>query len=373
MRADRIAANDRYWDAALATQASVPMYVLDSSGNLIRMNAHGLGFTGRSLEQLQGSGWQTCIHPDDLDVLCKLRLQAISRQTPYTATYRMGSADGGWRWVHDQGSPVKCESEFLWFGILDDVHDIVTAQRRMQEANHGLERSNRDLHHFASIVAHDLQSPLGTVATMSAWLVEEYRDRLDAQAQEYLAYMGKAVQRMNALVTAALRYSSANGDSRALTEQIDSGDVLAWTLITLSEEIKQRRAVVTSDRLPKVSCSEHALVQLFQNLVSNALRYSVPGSFPRVHVSAIRTANGWTFSVADSGIGIDPTDTARIFELFQRVNRDKDGMGIGLSICRKVVESIGGSIWVESEPGKGSTFRFTLPDSGTASASGSRT
>ena len=325
------------------------------------MNTRGTEYTGRSLEQLQGSGWQSCIHPDDLDALCRSRADAIGQQSPYTATYRLRVANGTWRWVHDQGTPVRRRCELVWFGTLDDIDDVVSAQQQMKERNRCLERANRDLQHFASVVAHDLQSQLATIGTMSTWLVEEYGGRLDENAQEYLTYMGKAVQRMNALVTAALQYSSANAGGGEPAEKVDSGEVLAWTLITLSEEIKQRHAVITSDRLPKLTCREHVLVQLFQNLISNALRYCAPGSSPCIHVSAIRSATEWTFSVADNGIGIDAVDTERIFELFQRVNTDNGGLGIGLSICRKVVEALGGRIWVESEPGKGSTFRFTVP------------
>ncbi|MGH9627520.1 MAG: sensor histidine kinase [Bryobacteraceae bacterium] len=198
-----------------------------------------------------------------------------------------------------------------------------------------MERSNREFRHFASVVAHDLKSPLGTIGTMSTWLIEEYGDRLDENAKEYLNYMGKAVQSMNTLVTATLQYSRVEDDLGELSEEVDSDEVLAWTLMTLSAEIKQRQAAVTSGRLPKLACREHTLVQLFQNLISNALRYGAPGSCPSIHVSAIRSATEWTFSVADNGIGIDPADTDRIFELFERVNKDGEGMGIGLSICRK--------------------------------------
>lgn len=353
--------DDRCWVAALEFDASAMKYVLDASGSMTRMNTRGTEYTGRSFEQLQGSGWQSCIHPDDLEVLCSSRAEALGQQRAYTAAYRMSTAAGAWRWVQDRGTPVQYQGKLVWLGILNDVDDIVAAQQQFQERSRCLERSNRDLHHFASVVAHDLQSPLGTIGTMSAWLIEEYGDRLDENAREYLSYMGKAVQRMNTLVTATLQYSRVEADRKQPAEKVDSGEVLAWTLMTLSGEIKQRQAVVTSGRLPKLACSEHTLVHLFQNLIANALRYCAPGSSPRIHVSAIRSAAEWTFSVADNGIGIDSADTERIFELFQRVDNDGGGMGIGLSICRKVIDNLGGRIWVESEPGKGSTFRFTIP------------
>ena len=249
------------------------------------------------------------------------------------------------------------------FTPADRRDDIVTAYKQLQERNCCLERSNRELQQFASVVAHELQSPLAAIGMVSTSLAEEYDDLLDENAKEYLNYMGKAVQRMNTLLTATLQYSKVEGDCTKPTEQVDSDEVLAWTLLTLSEEIKQCHAVVTSGRLPKLSCREHTLVQLFQNLISNALRYCSPDSSPRIHVSAIRSAVEWTFSVADNGIGIDPANADRIFDLFTRLNANSPGLGIGLSICRKLVHNLGGRIWVESQPGIGSTFRFTIPRS----------
>ncbi|MGH9627085.1 MAG: sensor histidine kinase [Bryobacteraceae bacterium] len=237
----------------------------------------------------------------------------------------------------------------------------MSGQELLEKANQRLERSNRDLLHFASVVAHELKSPLSTISAMSTWLCEEYESRLDSEAQEYLEFMNKAVCRMNMLVDAVFQYSKADAARQLAVEQVNAGEILRWALANLHSEIRASRAVITFDPLPEVQGGENELAQIFQNLVSNAIRYSKPGQTPRVQVTASESEQEWTFSIADNGIGIEPQHSERIFNLFERLNPEGPGIGLGLSICRKVVEKHGGRIWVESKKNKGSTFRFTLP------------
>lgn len=221
-----------------------------------------------------------------------------------------------------------------------------------------LEQSNRDLHHFASVIAHDLKSPLSTISAMSTWLSEEYGSQLDSGAQEYLKFINDAVGRMNTLVDAVLQYSKA--EAQAPLEQVNSGEVLRWVLANLNSGIHLNNAVITFDALPEVKIGESELAEIFQNLVSNAIRYGKPGQIPEIHVTASQSAREWTFSITDNGIGIAPEHSERIFNVFERLSPDGPGIGLGLSICRKIVEKLGGRIWVESELNQGSTFRFTV-------------
>ncbi|MFN3323974.1 MAG: PAS domain S-box protein [Bryobacteraceae bacterium] len=233
----------------------------------------------------------------------------------------------------------------------------VTERRR---AEREIERSNADLQQFAYVTSHDLQEPLRTLASYSQLLDQNYGDRLDGDARAYLHQIIGSVERMRALILDLLAYSRVITPGSAPFSSVDSNGVLAWTLMNLETAIRDNRAVVTSDPLPCVHGDQTQLVQLFQNLLSNAIKYRTEQD-PRIHLSAERRGSEWLFSVRDNGIGIDPKYHERIFGLFKRLHgRDVPGSGLGLSICQRIVEKHGGRIWLESEPGAGATFYFTL-------------
>lgn len=241
----------------------------------------------------------------------------------------------------------------------------VTERRRAEEAlrdrSQELERSNAELEQFAYVASHDLQEPLRMVASFTQLLAERYRGKLDAEADEFIGYAVEGATRMQALIAGLLSYArvGTRGDELQPT---DSLAVLNRSLQTLEMALREAQATVTNGALPVVAADESQLEQLFQNLIGNAVKFHGPES-PRVHISAQPNGKEWIFSIKDNGIGIDPQFQNRIFVIFQRLHPREEypGTGIGLSICKKIVERHGGRIWVESAEGRGATFRFTIP------------
>jgi PAS domain S-box-containing protein len=230
-----------------------------------------------------------------------------------------------------------------------------------KQAEEALKTTNAELQHFAYALTHDLQEPLRMVVNFTELLGLEYAGKLGKEADQFISYSVEGALRIEALLKALLDYwevSERNQDSLA---SIDCGAVLAEALLNLQVAITQSSAIVTSDPLPTVIAEEVLLMQLFQNLISNSIKYR-GAETPRIHISADRDADGWLFAVRDNGIGIAPQDSDRVFGMFKRLHGSEiPGTGIGLAICKKVVERKGGRIWVESESGRGATFKFTIP------------
>jgi light-regulated signal transduction histidine kinase (bacteriophytochrome) len=227
-----------------------------------------------------------------------------------------------------------------------------------------LERSNADLQQFAYVASHDLSEPLRMVSSYVQLLARRYRGRLDSDADEFIRYAVDGASRMQALIDGLLLYSRT-GTLVYTHRPIDCSKVLASTLSTMDRRVKSTGAIVTVDPLPTVTGDETQLGQLFQNLLFNALKF-VSDRQPRIHVTAVRDGPGWLFSITDNGIGIEPRHTERIFKVFQRLHNHEayPGSGIGLAICKRIVERHGGRIWAEPVPTGGTRFSFTLPDSG---------
>ncbi len=231
-----------------------------------------------------------------------------------------------------------------------------------------LGRSNAELQQFAYVASHDLQEPLRMVASFTQLLAERYQGKLGADADEFIGYAVDGARRMQVLVNDLLAYSRVSTRAKEFVA-VDCERVLQTVLANLEKTLQETRGQVTHDLLPTVQGDETQLWQVLQNLVGNALKFhgSEP---PRVHVSAQQISGEWRFSVRDNGIGIDPQQADRIFLLFQRLHTRAEypGTGMGLAISKKIVERHGGRIWVESEPGKGSTFYFSLPIKGVTHA-----
>jgi light-regulated signal transduction histidine kinase (bacteriophytochrome) len=226
-----------------------------------------------------------------------------------------------------------------------------------------LARSNKELEQFAYVASHDLQEPLRMVTAFTGLLADRYRDRLDARADKYIAYALEGATRMQKLIDDLLAYSRLGGKTVGLP-LADAAEALRNALADLEESLAATGATVTADALPTVAADGTQLAQVFQNLIGNSLKYRRTDVVPEIHVGAERRQGEWLLSVRDNGIGIDPQHFDRIFEIFQRLHGRKEypGTGVGLAICRKVVERHGGRIWVESRPGQGATFFFTIPD-----------
>jgi two-component system, chemotaxis family, sensor kinase Cph1 len=237
------------------------------------------------------------------------------------------------------------------------------AKNRAEKTAEDLARSNQDLEQFAYVVSHDLQEPLRVVTMFLELLQNRYRDRLDATADEFIGHSVDGAQSMSRMIRDLLVYSRV-GSQGLQPARVDLGDILDRALVNLRVAIDESKAVITHDPLPTVTADVSQMTQVFQNLIGNALKFRADDRCPEVHIG-VRQENGvWVFQVKDNGIGIDPKQADRLFTLFHRLHdRSKyPGTGIGLAICKKIVERHGGRIWIESKAGEGSTFCFTLPE-----------
>jgi len=241
------------------------------------------------------------------------------------------------------------------------LYSSVRYGEQLQKSNRELERSNSELQQFAYVASHDLQEPLRMVRSYTGLLARRYQGKLDADADEFIAYAVDGARRMQELINDLLRYSRVETTGKDFTAT-DFEAILARTLTTLGLAIQESGARVCHEPLPTVSADEVQLGQLFQNLIGNGIKYRREGPL-EIDVACRLEGSHWLFSVRDNGIGIEPQYYERIFTIFQRLHTREQypGSGIGLAICKKIVERHGGKIWVESELGKGTTFYFTLP------------
>jgi PAS domain S-box-containing protein len=262
-------------------------------------------------------------------------------------------------------SPLESAEGMLITAAIRDVTERKNAEERLLATVGELKRSNDELGQFANVASHDLQEPLRMVASYTQLLAKRYAGRLDADADEFISYAVDGCTRMQGLIEDLLTYSRAGATVRELSE-ISSERSLNEALEGLGMTIEESGAVVTHDTLPAIRSDSAQLALVFQNLVGNAIKYRGVER-PRVHVSAVMDGSkDWIFSVRDNGLGIEAEYFERIFVLFQRLHGRNEfkGTGIGLAICKKVVERLGGKIWVESKPAQGSTFKFSIPESG---------
>jgi light-regulated signal transduction histidine kinase (bacteriophytochrome) len=236
------------------------------------------------------------------------------------------------------------------------------SEERLLRQTQDLVRSNRDLEQFAYIASHDLQEPLRMISGYTQLLTRRYTDRLEGEGREFMDYIVDGAKRMQTLINDLLSYSRVGTRGKPFGE-VNCHDLLQRVLRDLGPAIEEHNAVIEHEGLPVVRGDEAQLGQLLQNLIGNSIKFHGEAA-PRIRVSAHRQENQWQFGVKDNGIGIDPQYADRIFEIFQRLHTREDypGTGIGLAVCRRIVERHGGKIWVESSQGEGATFNFTIPD-----------
>lgn len=235
------------------------------------------------------------------------------------------------------------------------------AEEELAQSVKELARSNHDLEQFAYVASHDLQEPLRMVAAYTQLLAEKYRGKLDEQADKYIHYAVDGATRMQTLIQDLLAFSRAGREGTEVAD-IDFNVVVRQALLNLEAAVKDSGTTVNFDSLPTLPANEAQLRQVLQNLIGNAMKFR-GASAPQVRITAEKNHEEWTFSIADNGIGIAPDHMESIFVVFHRLHTRQEypGNGIGLSICKKIIERHGGRIWVESQEGRGSTFKFSLP------------
>jgi PAS domain S-box-containing protein len=339
--------------------------MLDPEGFIVSWNEGGERLKGFRAEEIIGEHFSRFYSAEDISKgLPAMELKQAKEN---------GRFEGeGWR-VRKDGSRFLAnivitalrdeKGKLRGFGkITRDITERRRAEEHLTKTMEDLKRSNEELGQFAYVASHDLQEPLRMVASYTQLLAQRYKGRLDSDADEFIAFAVDGCNRMQGLIQDLLSYSRAGANAEPLRE-ISCEGALEKTLRNLRPTIQDSGAMVTHDSLPTIMTDETQLVQVFQNLIANAIKYH-GAEPPLVHVSATRNSvNEWVFSVRDNGMGMEPQYFERIFILFQRLHGQKEfaGTGIGLAMCKKIVDRLGGRIWVESQPTKGSTFYFALP------------
>lgn len=239
---------------------------------------------------------------------------------------------------------------------------IFAVLNKLTKLNQDLTRSNQELEQFAYVASHDLQEPLRMISSYTQLLTRRYKNKLDQDADEFMEFIVDAANRMQRLINDLLAFSRLGRNNKPF-QTVKCEEVLKKTLFALKKQIEEQHAQISCDSLPAVSGDEGQLAQLFQNLISNAIKFHKKDEPPKVYISARGSPSEWIFSVRDNGIGIDPQFFERIFIIFQRLHgkTEYSGTGIGLSICKKIVERHGGKIWVQSKPDLGTTISFSIP------------
>jgi light-regulated signal transduction histidine kinase (bacteriophytochrome) len=254
----------------------------------------------------------------------------------------------------------KTETRRLYSGIIRDITERKQSEEKLKQTLAELERSNKDLEQFAYAASHDLQEPLRTVSNFSQLLAKRYKGELDPKADQFIGFIVDGSTRMQQMIDDLLAYSRVSTRAKPF-EPIDCETIFDQAMVNVKIAIEESGALVIHDSLPTIMADASQIVQLFQNLLSNAIKFRKEK--PRIAVSVVQRGNEWLFSVEDNGIGIAPEFMEHIFKMFQREHASAEypGTGVGLVICKKIVERHGGRIWVESQAGKGSIFYFTIP------------
>lgn len=354
--------------SAVLESAPIGIVLVEAPNGRVRLwNSYASQVLGEPadayLQSERGSGWNSIdtqgrpLSWSDYPVAKALRGEVIRNQD-----LQWVRPDTSGSWLRVSAAPIRRYGRIT--GAVCAFYDI-TEERRVEEAlvrqSQELARSNADLEQFAYTTSHDLQEPLRNISTYSQLLAKRYSAQLNSDADMILNVITTSVERMNSLVRDLLAYSRVGNLNAAPMNAVDLNKVVEWAHSNLKVKIEENQAALAIEPLPTVRGDQVQLVQVFQNLIENAIKYRGTAP-PRIQVSAEQPGSDWTITVRDNGVGIDARYHERIFGLFKRLHgREVPGTGIGLALAKRVIERHGGRIWVESALGHGSAFRFTLP------------
>lgn len=316
-------------------------------------------------------GWLNNLHSEDRErVESKLNKHLIKKESHWEDEYRFKTGENNYKYICARGYTIYDENNIpqRMIGAMQDLTERKAHEDMLHQLNVSLEKrarelavSNAELERFAYVASHDLQEPLRMVTSFLQLLEKRYKDKLDQKAHEYIAYAVDGAERMKRLILDLLEYSRVNS-SIIEKEDVDVNEVIDDLRLTYQNVLKETNGTITNQQLPLVKGNKVQILQLFQNLIGNAFKYRSDKP-PAINVSYKEENNAYRFAVTDNGLGIDPKFFEKIFIIFQRLhNREQySGTGIGLAICKKIIDKHGGKIWVTSTPGEGSTFYFTVP------------
>ena len=325
-----------------------------------------LTLLGYHSSELIGHSAYEWIHPEDIPGVELTHRTVLEALVPSQVVYRIRHHDGHYIWFETQSRAVCDPQTGQGFKIQTasrDISDRQHIEKKLAQHTADLARSNADLEQFAYIASHDLQEPLRMIASYTQLLALRYPEKLDAKADKYIAYILDGATRMQQLINDLLQYSRVGTHGNSF-DLVDCNEIITRAIANLKIAIRKSNARITWQDLPQVFGDQTQLLQLFQNLMANAIKYRGQRT-PEVQIEAHAREGEWVFSVQDNGIGIDPKYGDRIFQIFQRLHTREEypGTGIGLAICKRIVERHRGQIWVDSEPDRGAIFYFTLTNS----------
>ncbi|MGA2736956.1 MAG: PAS domain-containing protein [Bryobacteraceae bacterium] len=331
-------------------------WMADQTGNRFWYNRRWYDYTGMTFDEVKDWGWQKVHDPAVLPVVLTQWREALSSGQPFEIVHPLRRSDGTFRSFLTRMEPIKDVQGRVvrWFGTNTDITD----QRRTEQE---LRRMNRELEEFAFVASHDLQEPLRMVNIYTQLILKTVGPE-NAQLAQYSRFVQQGVTRMEALIHDLLLFSRTVQSEVITVGTADLSAACNDALSVLKNRIEETGAVIKADPLPEVRGETAQLAQVFQNVLSNALKYRKKGMAPEVYVSAKLHGEQWTISIRDNGIGFEPQYSERIFGLFKRLHKDEyPGTGLGLAICTRIVERYGGRMWADGRPGQGATFHFTLP------------
>ncbi len=338
--------------------------IISKTGRIVLVNQKYCDITGYSHDELLQTSFQSIIHPDDLQADRDNIQHLVAGETQgFALEKRYYHKKGHIVWVNLTVSPIWLPGQEPTYhiAVVEDISARKQMEQRLTSTRADLERSNQELEQFAYVASHELQEPLRMVASYTQLLAQRYEGQLDDKAQKYIGYAVDGAVRMQRLINDLLEYSRVNTRAQP-PGTVDAEKTLDEVKKNLSATLLENQATVTHDDLPAISVDATQFLQLLQNLIGNAVKFRREEA-PQIHISARDLGHEWLFSVRDNGIGFEAKFAGRIFVIFQRLHTRQEypGTGIGLALCKRIVERHNGKIWCESVPGQGATFYFTIP------------
>lgn len=339
------------------------VWICDTQGRNTYSSESFCKLIGMTQEQCAGFGWARALEPTRAALTLAAWQECVELGRNWTAEMWLKTAEGGWQPVLTRGVPVRDEAEKIlcWAGIVLDIRAYKVSQEELENANERLVRTNEELEEFAYTAGHDLQEPLRVIRMMTSLVKNRIAGTLDEDANSYLATTEESAERMAGLVKDLLDYARVLQPLEEQREVADLNEALAIAVQNCRASIEESGALIDAESLPKMMANLGHIARVFQNLISNAIKYRREEPV-RITIKADPRGTEWRFCIEDNGQGIEQEHHAAIFMPFKRAHgQEVAGSGLGLAVCRKIVEQHGGRIWVESEPGVGSLFCFTLP------------
>jgi PAS domain S-box-containing protein len=348
----------------LANNMSQLAWIAEGEGRAVWYNQRWYDYTGTSFEQMEGWGWRKVHHPDHADRVIEGIRRAWENGEDWEDTFPLRGKDGGYRWFLSRALPIRDSSGKVqrWFGTNTDVTELRALESALQRQNEALRRSNEELSQFAYVASHDLQEPLRTISNYTQLLQRNYGASLDPQAKTFMEHVVNAAKRLSGLISDLLNYSRTSSQEGHSVSLVDLHEVALSAASDCRSLIDASGGGVTIDSLPCVAGDKTQLAQVFQNLISNALKYRRDGISPEVRIECERVGADYTIRVRDNGQGFNPEYSELIFGIFKRLHgNETPGTGMGLAICKAIIERHGGRIGAEGRPQEGATIWFTLP------------